>query len=87
MWDERIAGGYGLLRERTGLGYAFKFLPRVAAEMEEAIASYAAEHGSTRYDTVAALIKGGCGRSLPKLLDEFNYAKFTMSSDQLWRAT
>jgi hypothetical protein len=89
MWDMRIAGGYGLCREATqprpaGREYAFTFLPRVLKELEEAIVTYAKENLRNRQEAAAALEEQGGMRPLPKLLDEFDYAKYTLSLNQLW---
>ncbi len=82
MWDNSIAAGYAC--PTSGHGYAFTFLPRLMKELEEAIVTCAREYVANRREATAALVKLGGRRPLPKLLDEFNYAKYTLSLSQLW---
>ena len=87
MWDLGIAGGYGLggsQPRRDGHDYAFTFLRRVMNEMEEAIATYADEFDCERRDAIRGLVARGGDRTLAKLLDEYNFAKYTLSVDELW---
>jgi hypothetical protein len=92
MWDNSIAAGYGCAT--SGRGYAFAFLPQVRKELEEAMVTYAREHmywwctlwptrKCTSKRAAAALVGLGGDRPLPKLLDEFNYAKHTLSVNEL----
>jgi len=82
MWDNAIAAGYA--SPMSGHGYAFTFLPRVLKELEEAIVTYGRKYLATKSEAAAALAKLGGDRPLSKLLDEFNYAKYTLSVNELW---
>ncbi len=89
MWDNAIAAGYA--STTSARGYAFTFLPQIGKELEEAIFTYARERmhlwrtlwptrKCARKRAVAAIVKLGGDRPLPKLLDEFNFAKHTLSA-------
>ncbi|MSQ36177.1 MAG: hypothetical protein EXR63_03415 [Dehalococcoidia bacterium] len=77
MCDRAISSGYQL--KDTGHDYAAKFLPRMRSELEEALATYARDNPSMD-DPSRALVRECCNaweRPLAKLVDEFNYFRFT----------
>ena len=90
MWDRAIRGGYGLGEDnanknsqwkREGVGYADYFLPRM-----QRLAHLAIEQvkGIT-HDPIDLLRSPNCSHSLAKILDEYNYAKFTLNHDSVWK--
>ncbi len=82
MWDASIRPGYAVTG--TPQGYAYKFLTRIQKQVNEAIMSYVAEFKCDREAAESLLISKGKGKSIAKLVDEYNYAKFTLSLDDLW---
>jgi hypothetical protein len=87
MWDAAIAAGYGTYNDRKAEGYSTKFLPRVNHESSEALQTFIADNGGTRADAAAALsnrAEDGRFRHLTKLIDEYNYVKYTLSDPELW---
>jgi hypothetical protein len=87
MWDAAIAAGYGVYNDRDAEGYSTKFLPRVSYEASEALRTYMADNGGTRVDAAGALSKLADDtrfRPLTKLVDEYNYVKYTLSHPKLW---
>jgi hypothetical protein len=84
MWDGAIAAGYGI-HKRNGHDYAQRFLPRVQEEAREAIETYISDAGSSRDAAISAITAAAGHGTLAKLLDEYNYVKFTLSADELWR--
>ncbi len=83
MWDSAIRGGYAV--DRGSDDYASRFLPRVQGEAKEAVDSYIDD--SLADPAVAAQdLERLCGgrRTLAKLVDEYNYCKFTLRRDELW---
>ena len=89
MWDMRIAAGYGLCRDVTqpppmGREYADTFLPRLRIEAAEAIATYQGDHGCDAGGAAGELVRLSRAATFPKLLDEYNYAKYTLGADKLW---
>jgi hypothetical protein len=71
MWDEKIRHGYGCYK--NGEGY-FNFLLRSQWEVYEIIETYSKEHGP---EPISLQIYQGHPRSELKLLDEYNFAKYT----------
>lgn len=91
MWDAAISAGYGIYRDATaprpsGKDYAFTFLPRLQAEASEAIGTCMVEKGLDRKEAVQAIEESACREPFTKLLDEYNYAKYTLSADSLWKS-
>lgn len=89
MWDRRIAAGYGVDRDShdqfPGHEYVRKFLPRVMVELEEALSTFQRDHQCEVSEAALALESLGGGLTIARMLDEFNYAKFTLSLDALWQ--
>jgi len=83
MWDSAIRGGYAV--DGRSSDYAERFLPRIQREARQAVDSYIAER-KTGPSTAVRELEGVCGgRPFTKLIDEYNYCKFTLSVDELWR--
>ncbi|MYC07180.1 MAG: hypothetical protein F4X57_08420 [Chloroflexi bacterium] len=83
MWDDAIRGGYGLGSDTKGKGYAYRFLPRMQRLAEFAIRQVVENEGHSREDAISSLVS--CGNSLAKVLDEYNYVKFTKNNDAVWQ--
>ncbi len=87
MWDNAIAAGYAAAYLGVGQSlkkaadYAHAFLPLVQLVALRAVK----EHESTRSapidEAVATLT--ACGHTLAKVIDEYNYVKFTLRSPEL----
>lgn len=71
MWDCSIRSGYGCFG--NGEGY-FNFLTRCQREMKEVIDTYGQDGGDIR--TISRRIYMGRAKSLTKILDEYNFARF-----------
>ncbi|MHA2370181.1 MAG: hypothetical protein ACXADX_15310 [Candidatus Hodarchaeales archaeon] len=71
MWDEKIRHGYGCYK--NGEGY-FNFLLRSQVEIRKIVETYSKEHDS---GPISTQIYQGRLRSELKLLDEYNFAKYT----------
>ncbi|MFO8059658.1 MAG: hypothetical protein R6U70_03250 [Bacillota bacterium] len=82
MWDERIRLGYA--SATSGTGYAATFLPRVQMVVRKAVNELVDIYGISKEDAVRVLCP--CGHTLAKVLNEYNYAKFTLNLDIVWRA-
>jgi len=76
MWDKRI-------RDETvqggvrGAVYAFYFLPKMQGELKEAIETCMEDRRLTREDAIKYICEKCDGKTLAKLVDEFNYMKYT----------
>jgi len=82
MWDANICSGYAVYG--TAHEYAYKFLPRIQKQIHEAIRSYMADFAFGQKNAAKELCQKGGGKPLTKLVDEYNYAKFTLRLDELW---
>jgi hypothetical protein len=82
MWDSAIQFGYAL--RGTGEDYAERFLPRIQKLASRAVDEYSRAYKVPEDRAVRGLTK--CGHSLAKVLDEYNYTKFTLKSDEVWDA-
>jgi hypothetical protein len=82
MWDDLIELGYAV--SGSGEDYAERFLPRMQKIAVIALGQIAAAHGLTRETAIETLTR--CGHTLAKVLDEYNYAKFTLKRDEVWEA-
>ena len=80
MWDAAIQMGYAV--SGSGEDYARRFLPRMQKLAIIALEQTAGARGLTRETAVETLTR--CGHTLAKVLDEYNYTKFTMKSDEVW---
>jgi len=78
MWDNFIIDGYNLSADATS--YSYSFMPKMQREVSEAIDTYIVGNGGRRIDAIAAIRSHGSGKTLAKLVDEFNYWKFTRPS-------
>ena len=83
MWDAAIRGGYAV-GGRSG-DYGGRFLPRMQREAREAVDSYIADGKAGPATAVRELERLCEDRPLTKLIDEYNYCKFRLRVEELWR--
>lgn len=74
MWDNYIGKEY--VPKLNGYQYAHEFLPRMQRETNEAIETFMKDMGFDR-STAIREMENRCGRTLAKLVDEYNYIKYT----------
>lgn len=90
MWDLRIAAGYGLCKDveqprPNGAEYANIFLRRLTYEADGALESYTLEKHVDRHQAVADMLHISGAPTFAKLLDEYNFMKFTVGEEDLWK--
>jgi len=82
MWDDRIK--QGIVRGGSnGAVYAIKFLPKMQSELREAIETCIEERKIKREDAIKYICEKCNGKTLAKLVDEYNYMKYTKESASL----
>jgi len=79
MWDNKIASSYGI--PMTSRQYVYSFIPRMKEMANEAIETYRREKGCSREEAVLALNQFRSTKTIAKLLDEYNYMKFTRGAN------
>jgi hypothetical protein len=84
MWDSAIRSGYAVKQGSEISDYASWFLPRMQREAQEAVDSYVMEKNCGPRTAVQRLEELGGSRPLAKLVDEYNYCKFTLGLRKLW---
>jgi hypothetical protein len=82
MWDAAIRRGYKV-RRATGEEYASNFLPLMQRELQEAITSFAEDNQATPNRPDIQLEALRAPRTLAKMIDEYNYMKYTKMHPQL----
>jgi len=80
MFDGPIRSGYAILLMED---YGQRFLPRMQKLARKAVAEYVSRYKSAEFEALQFLCSG-CGHTLPKVLDEYNYVKFTLRNDEIW---
>jgi len=75
MWDNAISNGYGI--KMTGYSYAYKFMPRMKDEFEEAINDFIKRHLCSRDEAISRIRKEANNEPIPKLIDEYNWLRYT----------
>jgi len=90
MWDLRIAAGYGLCKDveqprPNGSEYADLFLRRLTYEADDALEAYSREKGADRHQAAAGILQISGAPTFAKLLDEYNFMKFTVGVEELWK--
>lgn len=78
MWDNYIIMNYRLSRNANS--YAYKFMPLMQQEANEAIETYMKDFSCDRDQAIKGIKTYGTGKTLAKLVDEFNYWKFSSGS-------
>jgi hypothetical protein len=84
MWDRKIRERIlGDVERNWGAVYTVDFLPRMQKEVNGCISSYMSEKQMDRVESISG-IRGLCDdKSLPKLIDEYNYMVCTRPKDLL----
>lgn len=82
MWDDSIKEGV-MQGGNNGAVYAFHFLPKMQLELREAIETCMKERKLNRVDAIRYICEKCDGKTLAKLVDEYNYMKYTKSSSFL----
>lgn len=75
MWDNMIASRYHI--PMSAENYVYRFIPLMKRMANEAIESYQTEKGCNREEAVLALYHFRPPKTIAKLLDEYNYMRFT----------
>ena len=76
MWDDKIKEGVIQGRD-NGAAYAFYFLPKMQLELREAIETCMEEGKLDRIDAIKYICEKCDGKTLAKLVDEYDYMKYT----------
>lgn len=82
MWDDRI-------KEKTvngggnGAVYAIRFLPKIQSDLREAIGTCMRERDVSREEAIKYICDSCDGKTLAKLVDEYNYMKYTKNYSSL----
>ena len=66
-----------------GAAYAFYFLPKMQLELREAIKTCMEERKLDRADAIRYICERCDGKTLAKLVDEYNYMKYTKKHPSL----
>jgi len=77
MWDDRIRRAL-VGEERNGRCYAFEFLPHMQKLALSIVESYIYEKGGNHIDACTRISLMAEGYTIAKLLDEYNYVKYTL---------
>lgn len=84
MWDRKIRRGIlGGEGRNWGGVYTDEFLPKMQAELKEAIETCMRKNALSRKDSIQYIRKACSSMALPKLLDEYNYMIYTRPEDLL----
>ena len=76
MWDSAIQHDFmSIIKSHNGRGYAYKFLPEMQRRANEVLCDVMRNENLTDRDRAIRFLKSeGCGHSLAKVLDEYNFA-------------
>lgn len=74
MWDNPICDAYHL--QVGASSYAYEFLPKMKEEANEVITTYMKDYDNNR-DEAIKQIESKYGKTLAKLIDEYNWIKYT----------
>ena len=78
MWDIKIRRKLLGEDKHEGRHYAYEFLPLVQREVEESINTCMMENSLSREQAIRKISELSDGKTLAKLMDEFNYMKYTL---------
>ena len=90
MWDDKIRNGIWKKKKKdgwkkpkkfNGKSYAYYFLPLMRDKANEVIESYIKEHDCDHRKAINGISRQGSNYTLAKLLDEYNYVKYTLKKD------
>ena len=79
MWDDAICAGYFLALSASS--YAYRFMPLMKQEANEAINTYMKDRNCDRHTAIKEIMSTCDGKSLAKLVDEYNWIKYTKELD------
>ena len=79
MWDNDICAG--CLLALNAASYSYKFMPSMQREINEAISTYMKDHNSNRITAIKEVMSVCDGKTLAKLVDEYNWIKYTKKLD------
>lgn len=81
MWDEKIRNGYAC--GANSKNYAHSFLPRMQMLSKKAIKEAEDKLAISQNHAIKRLCK--CGHTLTKVIDEYNYVKYTWNRSEIWQ--
>jgi len=76
MWDGKIRQKILGEGKNRGRDYAYEFLPKMQAELEEALKTCMEDNSLSREESKRLLTRCCDGKTLPKLIDQFNYVRY-----------
>lgn len=79
MWDAKIREGYGVYNR--GNAYATSFLPKIQRVAQRAVSDCISSDNMSKESAIKAICV--CGHTVAKVVDEFNYVKFTLRRDEV----
>jgi hypothetical protein len=79
MWDNDICAGY--LLSPSASSYAYKFMPLMKQEANEAIVTYMNDNRCDRKTAIEEITSACDGKSIAKLVDEYNWIRFRKKLD------
>ena len=74
MWDNDICTGY--LLALSASSYSYRFMPLMKHEINKAISTYMKDHNSDRTTAIKEIMSACNGKTLAKLVDEYNWIKY-----------
>jgi len=75
IWDNGIGRGYGLRLD--AYAYAYQFIPHMRNLVNAVINDYMRDHRCDRQTAIKQIASACHGRTLAKLIDEYNWLKLT----------
>lgn len=75
MWDNPICKGYFL--KLNASSYAYEFMPLMKQHANEAVDTYMKYRNCGRETAIKEIMSSCYGKTLAKLVDEYNYMRFT----------
>ncbi len=83
MWDDKIRKGVSV--GSKGIDYVNVFLPKMKQEIEEALRTCMNEERMNRLEAVAYIREQCDNKTVAKLVDQFNYMKYTKQHPSMWQ--
>ena len=74
MWDNDICAGY--LLSLSASSYAYRFMPLMKQEINEAVNTYMKNQNCNRNTAIKEIMQTCDGKTLAKLVDEYNWIKY-----------
>jgi len=79
MWDNDICAG--CLLALSASSYSYRFMPSMKREINEAINTYLKDYNCDRKTAIKKISSFCNGRTLAKLVDEYNWIKYRKKID------